>query len=139
MKESYGRERKRAVKSRRNNSRETQTSTVKSAERVDRGQEAIKRLHSTGRQLGFAGRISKRRPKQDDELAEFEKTAPYGRCSMCNLALINLTLSEKIIQTCTKTACEARGLETEMEVEWTVYEISFSGKNLEPGRLREST
>lgn len=34
------------------------------------------------------GRISKRRSKQDIELAEFEKTAPYGRCSMCNLALI---------------------------------------------------
>lgn len=34
------------------------------------------------------GRISKRRSKQDIELAGFEKTAPYGRCSMCNLALI---------------------------------------------------
>lgn len=34
------------------------------------------------------GRISKRRSKQDIGLAEFEKTAPYGRCSMCNLALI---------------------------------------------------
>lgn len=34
------------------------------------------------------GRISKSRSKQDIELAEFEKTAPYGRCSMCNLALI---------------------------------------------------
>lgn len=43
---------------------------------------------SRGDKTGFAlnreaaricGRISKRRPKQDDELAEFEKTAPYGR------------------------------------------------------------
>ena len=41
------------------------------------------------------GRISKRRPKQDDELAEFEKTAPYGRCSMCNLALIQSDAERK--------------------------------------------
>lgn len=41
------------------------------------------------------GRISKRRPKQDDELAEFEKTAPYGRCSMCNLALVKSDAERK--------------------------------------------
>lgn len=41
------------------------------------------------------GRISKRRPKQDAELAEFEKTAPYGRCSMCNLALIKSDAERK--------------------------------------------
>lgn len=41
------------------------------------------------------GRISKRRPKQDTELAEFEKTAPYGRCSMCNLALIQSDAERK--------------------------------------------
>jgi len=41
------------------------------------------------------GRISKRRPKHDDELAEFEKTAPYGRCSMCNLALIKSDAERK--------------------------------------------
>lgn len=41
------------------------------------------------------GRISKRRSKQDIELAEFEKTAPYGRCSMCNLALIKSDAERK--------------------------------------------
>ncbi|MBF1042690.1 MAG: hypothetical protein HXL04_03310 [Candidatus Nanosynbacter sp.] len=41
------------------------------------------------------GRISKRRSKQDIELAEFEKTAPYGRCSMCNLALIKSDVERK--------------------------------------------
>lgn len=41
------------------------------------------------------GRISKRRPKQDTELAEFEKTAPYGRCSMCNLALVKSDAERK--------------------------------------------
>lgn len=41
------------------------------------------------------GRISKRRPKQDDELAEFEKTAPYGRCIMCNLALVKSDAERK--------------------------------------------
>ncbi|RKV91609.1 MAG: hypothetical protein D8G53_15260 [Candidatus Saccharimonas sp.] len=41
------------------------------------------------------GSISKRRPKQDTELAEFEKTAPYGRCSMCNLALIKSDAERK--------------------------------------------
>lgn len=41
------------------------------------------------------GRISKRKPKQDDELAEFEKTAPYGRCSMCNLALVKSDAERK--------------------------------------------
>lgn len=41
------------------------------------------------------GRISKRRSKQDTELAEFEKTAPYGRCSMCNLALIQSDAERK--------------------------------------------
>ena len=41
------------------------------------------------------GRISKRRPKQDTELAEFEKTAPHGRCSMCNLALIKSDAERK--------------------------------------------
>lgn len=41
------------------------------------------------------GRISKRRSKQDIELAEFEKTAPYGRCSMCNLALIQSDVERK--------------------------------------------
>jgi len=59
---------------------------------------------SRGDKTGFAlnreaaricGRISKRRPKQDDELAEFEKTAPYGRCSMCNLALIQSDAERK--------------------------------------------
>ncbi len=43
------------------------------AERVDRGQEAINRGFALiGRQLGFAAESDKRRPKQDDELAEFE-------------------------------------------------------------------
>lgn len=41
------------------------------------------------------GRISKRRSKQDIELAEFEKTAPYGRCSMCNLALVKSDAERK--------------------------------------------
>lgn len=41
------------------------------------------------------GRISKRRSKQDIELAEFEKTAPYGRCSMCNLALVKSDAKRK--------------------------------------------
>lgn len=41
------------------------------------------------------GRISKRRPKQDTELAEFEKTALYGRCSMCNLALVKSDAERK--------------------------------------------
>ena len=59
---------------------------------------------SRGSKTGFAlnreaaricGRISKRRPKQDTELAEFEKTAPYGRCSMCNLALIQSDAERK--------------------------------------------
>ena len=59
---------------------------------------------SRGDKTGFAlnreaaricGRISKRKPKQDDELAEFEKTAPYGRCSMCNLALIQSDAERK--------------------------------------------
>ena len=41
------------------------------------------------------GRISKRRSKQDIELAEFEKTAPNGRCSMCNLALVKSDAERK--------------------------------------------
>ena len=55
---------------------------------------------SRGNKTGFAlnreaaricGRISKRRPKQNDELADFEKTAPY----MCNLALIQSDAERK--------------------------------------------
>ncbi len=120
-KERLWQERKRAVKKAAQQfSREkTQTSTVKSAERVDRGQEAIKRVCTQSGDARICGRISKR-----DELAGLEKTAPYGRC---NGTPLNLTLSEKDYQTCTKTMYER--FETENGVEWTVYEISFS-KNL---------
>ncbi len=57
---------------------------------------------------------------------------------MCNLALLNLTLSEKDYPDMHETAC-MRGLETENEVEWTVYEISFYGKNLNLEDIIEST
>ncbi len=74
MKGELWQERKRAVKSR-NNSRENQTSTVKSAERVDRGQEAIKTgfALNVGRQLGFAAESANADLSSDDALAEFEK------------------------------------------------------------------
>ncbi len=71
------------------------------------------------------------------ELAEFENRYPYGDVKYVQFQVL-LTDAERkdAIQTCTKTAC-MRGLETEMEVEWTVYEIG--GKNLNLEDIKEST
>lgn len=76
---------------------------------------------SRGNKTGFAlnreaaricGRISKRRPKQGAELAEFEKPHRTADAVCAIWHSFNLTQSEKTIQTCTKTVC-MRGLEIE--------------------------
>ncbi len=67
-------------KSRRSSLLKNPTSTVKAAERVDRGQKANKTgLHSIGRQLGFAAESANADTKRDDELAEFEKNRTVHR------------------------------------------------------------
>jgi hypothetical protein len=92
-------------------SRKIQTSTVKSAERVDRGQEATKRdLRSIGRQLGFAAESANADPNKMTSWLNLKKPHHTADAVCAIWHSFNLTQSEKTIQTCTKTVC-MRGLE----------------------------